>query len=466
MVSTIDGDDESGAVSPPNFMSLEETIHEGSRSFSQVAGFLSTEMTLTGAGEARRLRGSRVSARFFETLNAMPVIGRTFRREEHDAGRGHVVVVSHELWHEQFGGDRGMIDRSVILNGVPHAVVGVMARGFAFPYGGDFWVPQSYTGYFSSSSIASRKSNTLVALIARLRPDVRMDAARNELRLLGRRLEEQFPQTNAGVTFSAISLRDDLVGDVRTMLLLLLGAVAMLLLIATANVAGLLLARGASRREEIAVRSALGAGRGRIMCHFVTEALVLGVAGNLVGLIVASWASNSIALAYGEGLQRLGLAEAIRLDGPILAFAFVITIVTSAVAGLAPAIRTAETALSERLQSGGRSRIAPRHGQRLRSGLVVAQLALALVLLVGAGLLIKSFVRLTSVNPGIRTDRTLTFRLALPGAAYPAPRVVESLRSSAGSAEPSSRSRVRRGSVSPAHQTVDVRQPLPPRACA
>jgi putative ABC transport system permease protein len=187
----------------------------------------------------------------------------------------------------------------------------------------------------------------------------------------------------------------------------------------------LLLARGASRREEIAVRSALGAGRSRIVCHFVTEALVLGVAGNLVGLIVASWASNSIALAYGEGLLRLGLAEAIRLDGPILAFAFVITIVTSAVAGLAPAIRTAETALSERLQSGGRSRIAPRHGQRLRSGLVVAQLALALVLLVGAGLLIKSFARLTSVDPGIRTDRTLTFRLNLPGAAYPAPRVVE-----------------------------------------
>ena len=425
MVSTIEGTDESGAVSPPNFMSLMEIIDAGSPSFSHIAGFQGTEVTLTGAGEARRIRGARVSTRFFETLNTAPVLGRTFRREEHDAGRGHVAVLSHALWQQQFGGHRSVIDRTVMLNGVPHAVVGIMAPGFGFPYGGDFWIPQSYTGYFSSSSIAGRKSNTLVGVIARLRPDVTLDAARRELTILGRRLEESFPQTNANVTFSATALRDDLVGDVRSMLLLLFGAVALLLMISSANVAGLLLARTASRREEIAVRSALGAAHGRILRQLVTEALVLGVGGSLLGLMVAYWASNSVAAAYGEGLRRLGLAEAIRLDGPILAFAFVITVIASTLAGVAPAFRLWERALVQRLQSGGRSRIAPRQGERLRSGLVVAQLALAVVLLVGAGLLIKSFVRLTSVDLGIRTDRILTLHLAVPSAAYGSARIVE-----------------------------------------
>jgi putative ABC transport system permease protein len=425
MVSTIEGSDESGAVSPPNFMSLAEDLSEGSRSISDIAGFTGTEVTLTGAGEARRIRGARVSVRFFETLHTAPVLGRTFRREEHDAGRGHVVVLSHALWQQQFGGHHGVINRGVVLNGVPHAVVGIMAPGFGFPYGGDFWIPQSYTGYYSSSSIAGRKSNTLVGVIARLLPNVRLEAARSELRLLGRRLEERFPQTNSGVTFSAIALRDDLVGDVRSTLLLLLGAVGLVLLISSANVAGLLLARTASRREEIAVRTALGAGHGRVVRQLVTEALVLGVGGSLLGLLVSHWASRSIAAAYGDGLQRLGLAEAIRLDGPILAFALVITLMASTLAGLAPAFRLGERALGESLQAGGRSRIATRHGQRLRSGLVVAQLALAMVLLVGAGLLIKSFLRLTAVDPGIHTERILTFRLALPAGAYGSTRIVQ-----------------------------------------
>jgi predicted permease len=425
MVSTIDGADESGAVSPPNFMSLAENIDAGSGSFSHIAGFQGTEMTLTGAGEARRIRGARVSARFFETLNAATILGRTFRREEHDAGLGQVAILSHALWRQHFGSDRGVIDRAVILNGVPHAVVGITAPGFAFPYGGDFWIPQSYTGYFSSLSIAGRKSNTLVGVIGRLRTDVGLDTAQRELRVLGRRLEEQFPQTNANVTFSALALRDDLVGDVRSMLLLLFGAVALVLLISSANVAGLLLARTASRREEIAVRSALGAARGRIVRQFVTEALVLGVGGSLLGLMVAYWTSNGVAAAYGEGLRRLGLAEAIRLDGPVLAFALVITLLASTLAGLAPAFRVAEQPLADRLRSGGRSRTALRQAERLRGGFVVAQLALAVVLLVGAGLLIKSFVQLTSVDPGIRTDRVLTFRLAVPAAAYGSPRIVE-----------------------------------------
>ena len=155
-----------------------------------LAGFAGTEVTLTGVAEARRIRGARVSARFFETLNAVAILGRTFRREEHNAGRGHVAVLGHALWQQHLGGRRSVIERAVILNGVPHVVVGIMAPGFAFPYGGDFWIPQSYTGQFSSSSIAGRKSNTLVGVIARLRPEVDLDEAQGELRVLGRRLEE------------------------------------------------------------------------------------------------------------------------------------------------------------------------------------------------------------------------------------------------------------------------------------
>ena len=258
-------------------------------------------------------------------------------------------------------------------------------------------------------------------VVARLRAGVSLEAVRGELAMLGRRLEARFPDTNAGVRFTAIALREDLIGDDRAMLLLLLGAVGLVLIIASANVAGLLLARMASRREEIAVRSALGAGRSRIVRQLVTESLVLGVGGNLLGLVLAFWVSSAIAAAHAEGLRRLGLLDSVRLDGPVLAFAFGITILASVLAGLVPALRAAEQGLAGSLHSAGRSGLGRQRGERFRSGLVVAQLALAVVLLVGAGLLLKSFLRLASVDPGMRTERILTFRIAVPSATYSSP---------------------------------------------
>jgi putative ABC transport system permease protein len=244
-----------------------------------------------------------------------------------------------------------------------------------------------------------------------------LEAARAELRAVARRLEERFPETNTGMSFAAVRRQEDLVGEFRTLLLLLFGAVGLVLVIASANVASLLLARTASRREEIAVRAALGANRSRIVRQLVTESLVLGIGGNLLGLMLAFWVSSGIVSAYREGLTDLGLVGAIRLDAPVLVFAAAITILSSILAGLLPALRAAGGP-SGALQSGGRSGLAQQRGEGFRSGLVVAQLALAVVLLIGSGLLLKSFVRLMSVDPGFRTERILSFRVDLPGAVY------------------------------------------------
>ncbi|MGH9172956.1 MAG: ABC transporter permease [Vicinamibacterales bacterium] len=352
-------------------------------------------------------------------LDARPVLGRTFHREENEPGQELVVVLGHALWQQQFGGDPGVIGRTILLDANAHTVIGVMPRGFDFPGGRAFWVPQPYgRNYFSATSTSGRRGTAVVRVVGRLRSGVSLEAARAELDARGRWLEERFPATNAGVSFAVMPLHDDVVGDVRTPLVMLLGAVAFVLFIATANVAGLLLARAASRREEIAVRGALGAGRGRIVRQLVTESLLLGLGGGALGLALAFWATGRIVAAQIEGLRRAGLVDAIHVDGTVLAFAIGVTVVAGILAGLLPAFRAADDGLAGTLQSAGRSGLASQRGQRLRGALVVGQLALAVVLLHGAGLLLHSFVRLTSVDPGFRTDGVLSFGVELPPAAY------------------------------------------------
>ena len=417
------------ALSPPNFMSLREGVEKKEiGAFSSVAGFMDTQLTLTGVGEARRVEATRIDALFFEVLRVQPVLGRTFDRLENEPGNTGVVVLSHALWQQHFNGDSGVLGRTILLNGIAHAVIGVMPRGFEVPSQCALWVPLQYGGYFSADITASRTGNEYVDVIARLSSGVSVDAARAELQAVARRLEQRFPETNTGMSFTAVPRQEDLVGEFRTLLLLLFSAVCLVLAIATANVASLLLARTASRREEIAVRSALGAGRGRIARQLVTESLVLGLAGNLLGLLLAFWVSRGIVSEYHDGLADLGLVEAIRLDAPVFAFAAAITVLSCVLAGLFPALRAAGSHLSGALQSGGRSGLAVQRGERFRSGLVVAQLALAVVLLIGSGLLLKSFVRLASVDPGFRTERILSFRVDLPGAEYAAARRAEFYR--------------------------------------
>jgi putative ABC transport system permease protein len=403
-------------VSPPNFMSL---LEEESRVFERLAGAVGTDRTLTGIGDARSVESARVSAGFFEVMGARPVLGRTFRPEENQPGRTHVVMIGHALWQQQFGGDSGVIGRSVLLNGVSHAVIGVMQDGFDYPSGRALWVPQPYgQHYFSATSVDGRKNNAFVRVVGRLHPGATLDAARAELLAVARRLEDRFPATNAAVRFEPLPLHGELVGDIRAPLLLILGAVAFVLLIATGNVAGLLLARAVSRREEIALRGALGAGRGRIVRQLVTESLVLGAAGGSLGLLLAFWATDRIVAAQAPVLARLGLIDAVRVDGAALAFAAAVTIVAALLAGLFPAFRAVEDGLAGTLQSAGRGGGASHRARRLRSALVIGQLALAVVLLHGAGLLLHSFIRLTAVDPGFRTRDVLSFQLSLPGATY------------------------------------------------
>ncbi|MPY90486.1 MAG: FtsX-like permease family protein [Luteitalea sp.] len=416
MLHTVIEDQEQGddLLSRPNFMSLRE---EQMRSFHEISPFEAFGAALVGVGEARRLEGAAVGASFFELLRARPVLGRTFRHEENEPGSERVAVLSHVLWRQHFGGNPGVIGRTILLDGTSHTVIGVMPPGFDFPSERDLWVPQLYEreNYWSSAITEGRKNNRGLPVLARLRAGVTLEAARAELRALGRRLEERFPETNAGVRFTARPLHENLVGDVRTPLLLLLGAVGLVLFIACANVAGLLLARAAGRREEVAVRAALGARRGRIVRQLVTESLVLGLGGGVLGLMLAFWATDRLVTMWPEELPRL---EAIRVDGTVLAFAFGIAIVASVLAGLLPAGRAASDGLAATLQSGGRSGLGSQRGQRFRSALVVGQLALAVVLLAGAGLLLESCVRLTSVDPGFRTERILSFRLNLPEGGY------------------------------------------------
>jgi putative ABC transport system permease protein len=411
----VDGEIEN-AVSPPNFMSLGQ---EESRSFVNLTAVVMNAATLTGGDEARRVSVGLVSASFFDVFHVRPVIGRVFNADENSAGRNRVAVLSHALWQQQFGSDPGVLGRTIRLDAIAHTVIGVMPQGFEVPSERALWVPQQYgRNYFSAEITEGRKNNAYVLVIARLRPEASLTSARAELDTIASRLAERFPDTNAGVAFRPVRLQDVLVADVTTPLLMLLGAVAFVLLIAVANVAGLLLARGASRREEIAMRAALGASRPRIVRQLVTESLLLSLGGGALGFVLSIWVTTAITTAQAEGLRRNGVVDAIRVDGFVLTFALAVTILAGIAAGLVPAWRAAKEGMATTLRESGHRTLGSARGQRLRSALVVAQLVLAVVLLHGAGLLANSFARLTGVDPGFQAAGAMSFQIALPARSY------------------------------------------------
>ncbi len=338
-----------------------------------------------------------------------PARGRAFMPEEEQEGRDAVVVLGHGLWQRRFGGDPGMVGKTISLSGRSYSVIGIMPAGFQFPARVEFWKPLA-----PNAGARAARSFFWLPVIGRLKPGVTRAQAQAEMDVIGRQLEQQYPQSNAGYGINVVQIHEQIVGRVRTALWVLLGAVVCVLLIACANVANLLLARAAARQKEIAIRAALGAGRWRVVRQLLTESVMLAAAGGAAGLLIAYWGLNAM-VTLSPDLPR---AASIGIDRGVLLFTLGLSLVTGVIFGLAPALQPSNPGLNEVLKEGGRSESGGLSGLRIRKALVVVEVALALVLLVSAGLMIRSLWRLQQVDPGFNPDRLITMRLRLPGSKY------------------------------------------------
>ena len=399
----------------PRQMSVLDFIdyRDGSSSFVGMAAMDVGSANLTGAGvEPMRLKRAEVGARFFELLGVQPEIGRGFTSGEDVAGAPRVVVLSSALWRSRFGADPRIIGRSISIDDSLYTVVGVAPAKLTYPETPDIWVPIVWPSW--ALQPANRGSHYLLA-IGRVKAGVPIERARQELATIGRRLEARYPQSNTHIGGTAQPLREQIVGDVRPALWAMMGAVGFVLLIACANVANLLLVRASAREAEVAVRAALGAGRGRIVRQLVTESVLLAVVAAILGAMLATWAVQTVVAFGPAGVPRL---DEVAVDGGTLLFTAMIALVTGVLFGLVPALHASRVGLSQVLREGRRG--SSRGGaRRTRSALVVAEMALAVVLLAGAGLLLRSFVRLTHVDPGFRTDHLTSFNVTIADAKYP-----------------------------------------------
>ncbi len=396
------------SVSPADFLDWQKMA----RSFTAIAALDRADMALSREGPAEELRGATVTGDFFRILGVAPALGRAFTAEEETYGRDHEVILSDALWRVRFGADRRVVGRAIRLDGQPWQVVGVMPRGFAFPSEAQMWVPLTW-----SPELAAMRGGHYLDVIGRLRPGATVDAASREMASVSDRIHADHPDVNIQWSAGVQSFRDAMVGDVRPTLLVLLGAVGIVLLIACVNVANLLLSRGTGRAREHAVRAALGASTARLARGVMAESLWLGFAGAALGLALAAWGTDAVVAMAPEGVP--GIAGA-HVDLRVLCFAACLGLLASVLFGLLPAWRATNVwSLAERLRDGGAA-VGGRHGRRSRQGLVLAEVALAVVLVVGAGLLLKSFVRLRSVDPGFDPRGVLTFDVSLPDATKPA----------------------------------------------
>jgi predicted permease len=395
-------------ASPPNYLDWKAE----SRSYESMGAFTETTLVVADRGEAERLDGAAVTFGFFETLGVRPLHGRLFRESETSAGHPAVVVLGHGVWQRRFGGDPGIVGRTVRLDGEPYEVVGVMPASFRFPEETpDFWIPLSFP-----PDVASQRGAHYLDVVARRKPGVTVAAARAEIRAIADRLRRAYPRTNSDYTAGATPLDESLVGAVAPAMRMLLGAVALVTLVACANVANLLLVRGTRRRAEIAIRSALGAGSRRIARQLLTESAVLAVAGAAAGLALAAASLDGIVALAPASVPRL---SEVRLDAGVLAFTAAWTLASVAIFGLAPALAALRPGPMSALRGFGADAGGSRRRVSGRQILVVGQVALALVLSAGAGLLLRSLGRLSSVDPGFRTERALSYSLTLPQSRYP-----------------------------------------------
>ena len=382
------------------------------QSFEQLALYRWWSTNLTGVDTPERVQGFLVTGNFFDALGVKPMMGRGFYEEENQPGKDAVAVITYSLWQRRFGGDPNIINKTIALNTISRTVVGVMPPRFNFPKGADVYAPLALT-----PELMRNRMTHQYYVIGRLKPDITQQSAQVDINTIVARLEKQYPDTNTGISATVIPVLKDTVQMYEVALWVMMGAVGFVLLIACANVANLMLARASGRQKEIALRAALGASRWRIVRQLLTESVIVAVLGGALGVLVAFWGINLLrganpgeAAKYAPGWDQLGI------NLPVLAFTIGLSVLSGLVFGLAPSLQVSKPNLNDALKEGGRSGSVGSH--RLRSSLVVFEIALSLILLVGAGLLVRSFLSLMKTNPGFTPDHLMTMNLVLPRAKY------------------------------------------------
>jgi putative ABC transport system permease protein len=397
------------SVSPANYLDWQSQ----SSSFEQMAAYGFRSFTVGGSERPEAIQAGTVASDFFPLLRVQPLLGRTFAPEEDSPGKGHVVVLGYNFWRDHFAADRNIVGRNILLDGETYSVVGVMPETFRFPSWAKLWVPLAWT-----NDTRAVRGNHNYGVIARLKKNVDMRQAQAELSAISTRLEQLYPEDDKGWGAIILPLREQLVGDVRPALLVLLGAVAFVLLIACANVANLVLAKTLARRKEIAIRTALGASRFVVLRQILTETVLLSVSGGAFGLILARFGITLTVKVLGD---RIPPFMQITLDVPVLVFTLLLSVVAGVLAGLIPSVRFTKADVNEALKQGQSRGSSDARGGGTRRLLVVSEVALSLVLLIGAGLMIRSLWELRKVQPGFDAHNVLTMTVPLPRNRFSSP---------------------------------------------
>jgi putative ABC transport system permease protein len=402
-----------GMVSPAEFLDWRDMNHV----FQSLAAWRPSYVTITGGGDPEQVWSSHVTGNFFSLFGVQPIVGRNFLPAEEQPGHERVVMISYALWERRFGNDSGIVGRSILLDQVPYQVVGVLPRGFSL-FGTtaalDVWVPFAF-----NRAQLDREDYELVAF-GKLKAGVRVPQAQADMGTIIAALKKQYPQVDQKMGIRVVQFERDLTNRVRPTLLIFLAAVALVFLIACANVANLMLARAASRDREIALRATLGAGRWRILSQLLTESVLLAGIGGALGVIVAFGGIRFIRAALPGGTHEIPHTSSIQLNGSVLAFTVGLSLLAGIIFGLAPSIQISRSELGESLKEGSRGSTGGRRSNALRSGLIVSEIALSILLLIGAGLLIRSFVRLMSEDLGFNPSNLLTMQIWLPDNRYTA----------------------------------------------